>query len=365
MAVRSRRRGPSVRLRFTLSYAAFVLLAGSICLAAVGAYLLRYVPEGAIDSTDGFIPNRSDLARAFTPAAVAAVTFLLAVGLVGGWFLSGRMLTPLARIGDAARSAAGGSLSHRIDLAGRRDEFTDLADTFDAMLERLEAHLAEGQRFAANASHELRTPLATAQALLEVASRDPDPDVDVLVERLRTVNARAVALTEALLLLARGERGLPDPERVDLSLLVEDASETAIAAAESRCITLVVTGDPAHVRGSEQLLHQLVRNLMENAIVHNLPSEGLVAVHTSAWEGVATLRVENTGAVLTPELVATLAEPFRRGAERVQVAGEHAGVGLGLAIVQSIARAHDGALALKPRAGGGLIATVRLPLAAD
>jgi two-component system sensor histidine kinase VanS len=365
VAARNRRRGPSVRLRFTLSYAVFVLIAGTILLAAVAAYLLRYVPEGAISTADGFVPNRSDLQRAFTPAAVVAVGFLLAVGLVGGWFLSGRMLTPLARISDAARSAAGGSLSHRIDLRGRRDEFTDLADTFDAMLERLEAHLAEEQRFAANASHELRTPLATAQALLEVASRDPDPDVDVLIERLRTVNARAVALTEALLLLARGERGFSDPERVDLSLLVEDASETAIAAAERRGITLVVTGEPAHVRGSGQLLHQLVRNLVDNAIVHNLAADGLVAVHTSAWEGVATLRVENTGAMLTPALVDTLAEPFRRGAERVQVAGEQAGVGLGLAIVQSIARAHDGALALKPRAGGGLVATVRLPLAAD
>jgi two-component system sensor histidine kinase VanS len=353
VAARNRRRGPSVRLRFTLSYAVFVLIAGTILLAAVAAYLLRYVPEGAISTADGFVPNRSDLQRAFTPAAVVAVGFLLAVGLVGGWFLSGRMLTPLARISDAARSAARGSLSH------------DLADTFDAMLERLEAHLAEEQRFAANASHELRTPLATAQALLEVASRDPDPDVDVLIERLRTVNARAVALTEALLLLARGERGFSDPERVDLSLLVEDASETTIAAAERRGVTLVVTGEPAHVRGSEQLLHQLVRNLVDNAIVHNLPADGLVAVHTSAWEGVATLRVENTGAMLTPALVDTLAEPFRRGAERVQVAGEQAGVGLGLAIVQSIARAHDGALALKPRAGGGLVATVRLPLAAD
>src|SRR5206468_4728557 len=180
-----RARGLSVRLKLTLSYAGFLMLAGVLLLAAVWVFLLRDVPASRL------VPKLSNFPLAFDPhnfgpaafgaAAVTLMAFLLVFGLVGGWFLAGRMLAPLDRITDATRIAATGSLGHRIHLPGRRDEFRELADAFDAMLARLEAHVAEQQRFAANASHELRTPLAVTQTLLEVARKDPTRDNGELV----------------------------------------------------------------------------------------------------------------------------------------------------------------------------------------
>ncbi len=172
------------------------------------------------------------------------MAFLLVFGLLGGWILAGRMLAPLTRITDAARMAANGSLSHRIRMEGPKDEFRELADVFDTMLEQLESQVAEQQRFAANASHELRTPLAISQTLLDVARNDPPRDQGVLIERLHTVNTRAIDLTEALLLLSRADRGTFTREAVDLSLVAEEATETLLPLAERRGITLDVTGDP-------------------------------------------------------------------------------------------------------------------------
>ena len=359
--------GLSVRLKLTLSYAGFLMLAGALLLAAVWVFLLSYVPDRALivpDSTDlsnGVFPVRYNLLHVFAPRAAAVWAFLLVFGLVGGWFLAGRMLAPLARITDATRTAATGSLSHRIRLRGRSDEFRELADAFDAMLAKLEAHVAEQQRFAANASHELRTPLAITQALLDVARNDPNRAAGVLDDRLRAVNARAIDLTEALLLLSRV--GLPsfDREHVDLSLIAEEAAETLLPLAEKRGVTIETSGDMAPAIGSRALLLQLATNLLHNAIVHNLPEHGTVQVTTATGPGPVTLTVENTGLKLTPQLVSTLTEPFQRGAERTR--GDHGGVGLGLAIASSITRAHDGTLTLTPRAAGGLCVTVRLPAA--
>ncbi|GIG19325.1 two-component sensor histidine kinase [Cellulomonas chitinilytica] len=360
----------SVRLKLTASYAGFLVVAGVLLIAVVWVFLLRYVPDRAGTvvelgpPADGnrpglFVPGRSDLWRAFAPKAALALGFLLVFGLVGGWLLSSRMLAPLDRITRATRTAATGSLTHRIHLPGRRDEFRELADAFDAMLEKLEAHVAEERRFAANASHELRTPLAITQALLDVARDDPDRDVGVLLDRLRTVNTRAIGLTEALLLLSRAGQGSFARERVDLSLLAEDAAETLLPLAEKRGTTLETSGDVTWAVGSQALLLQLTTNLVHNAVVHNLPEGGSVHVTTTADHGSAVLVVENTGERLAPGLVATLAEPFQRGTERVH--GDQAGVGLGLAIVQSIARAHGGTLTLSPRVDGGLRVVVRLP----
>jgi two-component system, OmpR family, sensor histidine kinase VanS len=360
--------GPSARLKLTLSYAGLVMLAGALLLAVVWVFLLRYVPDGVIvtsgrsDGAPGFfVPNRSDLERAFVPRAAGALAFLLVLGLLGGWVLAGRMLAPLTRITDAARMAATGSLSHRIGLPGREDEFRELADAFDGMLARLEAHVAEQQRFAANASHELRTPLAITQTLLDVARKDPDRDTGELVDRLHAVNARAIDLTEALLLLTRADRRSFAREHVDLSLVAEEAAETLLPLAEARGLTIEASGDIAPTLGSQPLLLQLTTNLLHNAIVHNLPDQGTVWVRTSARDRRATLTVENTGEALAPGVVATLVEPFQRGTERIRC--DHAGVGLGLAIVKSIAEAHDGTLALEPRADGGLRVTVHLPAA--
>lgn len=351
--------GLSVRLRLTLSYAGFLMVAGVLLLAVVWLFLLRYVPADAIETRAGFIPGRSDLIRAFAPPAAWVLFFLLLFGLLGGWLLAGRMLAPLTRITDATRRAANGSLSYRIELEGRNDEFRQLADSFDAMLARLEAQVAEQQRFAANASHELRTPLAITQTLLEVARNDPNSITPELIERLHAVNARAISLTEALLVLSRAEQRSFSREEVDLSLLAEEAGETLLPLAEQRGVTIRIAGDITPTIGSHALLLQLTTNLLHNAIVHNLPEHGTVWINTAVRDSRAVLSVENTGEKVTPGLVATLTEPFQRGTERIHTDG--AGVGLGLAIAKSIADAHGGRLVLTPRDGGGLSVTVDLP----
>ncbi|WP_242903604.1 sensor histidine kinase [Actinomadura terrae] len=365
----NRRPGFSVRLKLTLSYAGFLMLAGALLLAVVWVFLLRYVPEGNITPGPGqgrwgpgppWIPNRSDLQRAFVPRAIQAMAFLLLFGLLGGWVLAGRMLAPLTQITDAARLAADGSLAHRIRMRGPNDEFRELADVFDTMLQQLESHVDEQRRFAANASHELRTPLAISQTLLDVARGDPTRDHGELLERLHTVNTRAIDLTEALLLLSRSDRRSFTRETVDLSLVAEEAAETLLPFAEQRQITLDVTGERAQIVGSEELILRVATNLVQNAIVHNLPADGTVTVHTESQHGASVLRVENTGPLVPADLVPTLTEPFQRGTRRIRT-NEHAGVGLGLAIVHSIVRAHDGTLDITPRPAGGLVVTVRIP----
>ena len=357
--------GLSVRLKLALSYAGFLVLAGALLLA-LWVVLLRYFPDAAVIRTTrsgiggAFVPGRSGTQRAFGEAAAAVLAFLLVFGLLGGWILAGRMLAPLNRITDATRMAANGSLSHRIRMEGRKDEFRELADVFDTMLEQLESHVSEQQRFAANASHELRTPLAISQTLLDVARNDPTRDQGVLIERLHTVNTRAIDLTEALLLLSRSDRRSFTREPVDLSLIAEEAAETLLPLAEQRSTTLDVTGETTRTVGSSALILRMVTNLVQNAIVHNVPTGGTVTIHTESQHDASVLQVENTGYPLPAELIPTLTEPFQRGTKRIRTA-EHAGVGLGLAIVHSIVRAHDGTLDLTPRPAGGLLVTIRLP----
>jgi two-component system, OmpR family, sensor histidine kinase VanS len=358
--------GLSVRLKLTLSYAGFLVLAGA-SLLALWVILLRYFPHAAVIRTTrsgiggAFVPGRSGDQRAFGQMAAAVLAFLLVFGLLGGWILAGRMLAPLTRITDATRIAANGSLAHRIQLEGRKDEFRELADSFDAMLAQLEAHIAEQQRFVANASHELRTPLAITKTLLDAARKDPSRDNGELDDRLRAVNTRAIDLIEALLLLSRADQRSFTLEHVDLSLIAEEATETLFPLAEKHGVTIETSGDTTPTIGSHALLLQLTTNLVHNAIVHNLPQRGTVWVTTSAQPKRVVLSVESTGEKLTPPVVATLAEPFLRGTERIRT--DHAAVGLGLAIVKSITQAHDGTLTLTPRAAGGLRVTVQLPAA--
>jgi two-component system sensor histidine kinase VanS len=333
------------------------MLAGAVMLVVGYFSLSRGVHPGVIF----MVRSHADLLRYFAPIAAIVMTFLLVFGLLGGWLLAGRMLAPLTRITDATRMAAKGSLSHRIELEGRQDEFRELADAFDTMLARLEAHVAEQQRFAANASHELRTPLTITQTLLDVARNDPNRANGQLVDRLHAVNARAVDLTEALLLLGRADQRSFTRDHVDLSLIAEEATETLLPFAEERGTAIETSGDTTPTIGSHPLLLQLTTNLVHNAIVHNLPKQGTVWVTTSAHPKSVVLTVENTGEKLTPQLVSTLAEPFLRGTKRTRT--DHAGVGLGLAIVKSITQAHDGTLTLTPRADGGLRVTVQLPAA--
>jgi two-component system sensor histidine kinase VanS len=346
----------SVRLKLTLSYAAFLVLAGAVALT-VGYFVLS---RGYHPGVTFLVRSHTAFVRDFAPIAAEVMAILLAVGLVAGWLLAGRMLAPLTRITDATRQAADGSLSHRIRLPGRNDELRELADSFDTMLARLEAHVAEQQRFAANASHELRTPLAITQTLLDVARSDPSRDLAELVERLQAVNARAIDLTEALLWLSRAGQRSFVPEPVDLSLIEEEAVESLLPLAEKHGVTIESSSEVAPTVGSPALLQQLTTNLLHNAIVHNVAEAGTVWVTARAEPDRAVLRVENTGPQLSAQTVSTLVEPFQRGAERVRA--DHAGVGLGLAIAKSITDAHDGTLDLTPRHGGGLCVEVRLPV---
>jgi two-component system sensor histidine kinase VanS len=333
------------------------MLAGAVLLVAGYFSLSRGVHPGVIF----MVRSHADLLRDFAPIAAIVMAFLLVFGLLGGWLLAGRMLAPLTRITDATRIAANGSLSHRIQLPGRTDEFHELADAFDTMLARLEAHVAEQQRFAANASHELRTPLAITQTLLDVARNDQSRDTAELVDRLHAVNTRAIDLTEALLLLSRADQRSFTPEPLDLSLIAEEATETLLPLAEKRGLTIETSGDMTPSIGSPALLLQMSTNLVQNAIVHNLPEHGTVWITTSVQPKSVMLTVENTGQKLDPHRIATLAEPFQRGAKRIRT--DHAGVGLGLAIVKSITQAHNGTLTLTPRSAGGLSVTVQLPAA--
>jgi two-component system sensor histidine kinase VanS len=370
----------TVRLRLTLLYSGLFFASGVALL--VTTYLLfrsntgvdLIVPTGTAHRSIG--PGAlNDVRRMYAGAlerhvhglhqgliqSGIALAIMTAVSIALGWLVAGRVLRPLRAMTATTRQISERNLNERLALSGPRDELKDLADTVDGLLARLEAHVGEQQRFAANASHELRTPLAITQTLLDVARNDPNRGNDELVDRLHFINARAIDLTEALLLLSRADQRSFVREPVDLSLIEEEATETLLPLAEKRGVTIETSGDMTPTIGSHALLLQMTTNLVQNAIVHNLPAHGTVWVTTSAHPETVELTVENTGEKLTPHLVSTLAEPFQRGSKRLRA--DHAGVGLGLAIVKSITQAHDGTLTLTPRTAGGLCATVRLPAA--
>jgi two-component system sensor histidine kinase VanS len=370
----------TVRLRLTLLYGGLFFISG-VALLAITYLIFRHasrinvlVPNGPTHraaARDAATELRyAELVRHSTDAlhhgllrSVIVLAIMTLVSIALGWLIAGRVLRPLRAMTATTRQISEHSLNERLALSGPRDELKDLADTIDGLLARLEAHVAEQQRFAANASHELRTPLAITKTLLDVARSDPNRDDGELVDRLHAVNTRAIDLTDALLLLSRAGQRSFTREDVDLSLMAEEASETLLPLAAARGVTIETAVETAPTTGSRALLLQLSTNLVHNAIAHNLPEYGAVWVTTGARADVVELIVENTGETLAPELVSTLAEPFLRGDERVRADHAGAGAGLGLAIVESIAQAHDGALTLTPRAAGGLCVTVRLPAA--
>lgn len=340
-------------MRLTLSYAGFLVVAGGVLLGGLLLLVGHYLPAGSLQTIDGApSPSRRDLVEAAIPWFARGMAFLLLVGLVGGWVLAGRMLRPLAPIDAAVRRAADGSLSHRIGLSGPDDELRRLADGFDEMLARLEATFEEQRRFTANASHELRTPLAVTKAVLEVARSDPGGADRETLERLHLTNERAVATLQALLQLARIERGTLTASPCDLGELVDDAVRevpTTIDVAWEPT-TAVVSADPV-------LLGRLVANVVGNAVVHNVVEGGRIRVVLSQGSGRVRLEVENTGPEVPLTVVDTLTEPFVRLGSRMHASGS----GLGLAIVASICDLHGADLSLRPREAGGLVVTVDLP----
>jgi signal transduction histidine kinase len=293
--------------------------------------------------TDEARLDREAALRAMTRRSVAALlgSGLLAFGL--GWVLAGRALRPLHDVTDTARRVAQDRLHERVPTSGPRDEITDLADTFNAMLERLDRSFDAQHRFVANASHELRTPLTTSRALVEVAMADPGASEDLkqLGPRLLEVNQRQERLIEGLLALASSEQELTDVVEVDLA---EVARHVAAGTGAS------VSAASAVVRGDAVLLERMVGNLVDNALRYNTPG-GWVALDVT---GDGTVTVENTGPVVPPEAVPGLFEPFRR-LDRAT-----GGAGLGLSIVRAIAAAHGGTAEAVARPDGGLVVRVRL-----
>jgi two-component system, OmpR family, sensor histidine kinase VanS len=345
-----RRHGPGLRVRLALSYAGVALAAGLV-LAAVLLVVLRYVPDENLAVLDGggFAPSRGDLVTAALPLVGAGLAGLVLLGLGCGWVVAGRVLRPLEAVAD-------GSLSHRVRLPGPDDELRRLADDVDQMLERLETAFEEQRRFTANASHELRTPTAAVRAVVEVARADPaGRDVDEVLARVAELTDRSAATLEALLQLARAERGVVGREPCDLVEVLEEALDEAGGDVE---VHVDVPSDPVVVRGDRALLDRLAGNLVRNARVHNVPVGGTVWAAVEAGPAGAVLRVASTGAPLDPAAVDGLVQPFVRGAGRVAGDG---GSGLGLAVVASVARAHGARLDLAARPGGGLDARVTFP----
>ena len=355
----------SARLRLALNYAVFLVAAGAIVLVAVYV-VLRYVPDYPLapaidgDSPGLQIGSRGDILRALLALSGLVLGVLAVIGVVGGWFLAGWILRPLHRINEAAQIAATGDLEHRIRLGGRNDEFRQLADNFDHMLQRLRDAFEVHERFAANASHELRTPLAVTSTMLDVAQRDPlGQDYPTLLHRLQVTNDRAVALTESLLRLADANAIGAAAQPVDLAGIVRSAIQEHSDEADRRDVTITSHLDAVTVVGDAGLLSQLVGNLVENAVRHSGDGgSAAVSVRPDHKGRTIVLRVESSGSVFTAETAARLSEPFLRGAGRI--AGRERGHGLGLALVERIAAVHGGSLAISPREEGGLVITVEL-----
>ena len=398
----------TVRLRLTVAYGALFLLTGAVLLAIT--YLLvsrnlrpgpqtvrglstRLAPAAGLPRSHvlfragtgcrllaGGSPSSADLAvraqrclsqqraielnQLLTESGIAlGIMTGVSVGL--GWLVAGRMLRKLRTITTAARSISAGNLHARLSLPGPDDELRELGDTFDGLLARLESAFDAERQFVANASHELRTPLARQRTLLEVALADPAPSVT----GLRTVCARALIageqqerLIEALLALARSQRGLNRREPVDLAAMTEKVLLARRGEADERGLTVTATFASAPLLGDLRLAERLAVNLIDNAMRHNV-ANGTVQVSTGTEGRCALLSVVNSGQVIRPEDVPRLLRPFQRlGTDRT---GTPDGLGLGLSIVGAITEAHGGSLRVDVRPGGGLTVRAAFPLAVD
>ncbi len=303
----------------------------------------------------------ADLHQLVIESAIA-LAIMAVISTALGWVVAGRVLAPLRTMTAATREISAANLHERLAMAGPRDELRQLADTIDGLLGRLEGAFEAQRRFVANASHELRTPLTAVRAMLEMAITDPHATVEsfrITCRHALEEGDRQEELIDALLALAQGQRGIDRRERIDLAEVVERVVAAHRAEAIARGLDLGVSlAKPVPVSGDPRLIERLVTNLLENALHHNVP-DGRVRVHVEAAADEGTLTISNTGLVVPADEVARLLQPFQRLApDRV---GHRGGLGLGLSIVAAIATAHDGALAVRPDADGGLAVEVRLP----
>jgi signal transduction histidine kinase len=342
----------------TPAMAGQMLISGPGIEAVPATDVLREYRESVRDSTLSNLMTRS----------IQTLAGMSIVALLFGWAIAGRVLGPLHRMTATAKRLSEQNLHERIALEGPDDELKELADTFDAMLGRLEKSFDSQRRFVANASHELRTPLSVIRTEVDVTLADPDAgpeDLRHMAEVVRDATRRCDALIDGLLVLARSDRGLGNQTRIDVAELADGALAQAAPEAAAGGVSLRSQLEPVSVQGDPALLGRLIENLVENGLRHNAEGPGgWVEVRTAPApgpEGGAVVSVLNTGPVVPADEVAGLFEPFRRlGRDRV---GSTRGVGLGLSIVRSVAAAHGGTVTAEPRPGGGLTVTVYLPAA--
>ncbi|MEU1768143.1 sensor histidine kinase [Streptomyces rimosus] len=383
---------PTIRIRLTLLYGGMFLMAGIVLLTIIYMLAANALQEGselpvkilrgnfAATSNVCNLPNESS-GEIFTQAiqsclqhqraqalntllnrSLLALLGLTVVAFAFGYAMAGRVLSPLGRITRTAQRVAGSDLHRRIELGGPDDELKELADTFDEMLDRLDRAFESQRRFVVNASHELRTPLAINRTLLEVQLADPDasPELAQLGKTLLATNERSEQLVEGLLLLARSENKIVDKKPVDLAEVASQALDQARAEAQAKGVEIRGVRQQAFVQGNGVLLERIALNLVQNAVRYNIKDEGWVEVTTEPQQGCAVLVVSNTGPAVPAYEVENLFEPFRR--LRTERTGSDKGVGLGLSIVRSVVRAHDGTITATPREGGGLEMRVVLPV---
>jgi signal transduction histidine kinase len=378
----------TIRLRLTLLYGGLFLAAGAALLAVT--YLLVAhspwpgepdppdapaldLPEGGPDAPEPSGPEAPELAgwvedqrdvqrdedlRQLLAGSLVALGLMTVASAALGWLVAGRALRPIATMTATVRHISADDLHRRLAASGPADELKGLADTFDQLLDRLEAAFESQRRFVANASHELRTPLTLQRTLVDVALADPEADVATLRATCQQVLGgveEQERLIDALLVLARSQRGLTQRRPVDLSELTRRLLDERRDAA-ARGVQVTATLGPAFASGDPDLLERLVANLFDNALVHNV-DDGWIEVATGTTGGRATLRIANSGQTIGEERIATLLEPFHADRTRVH----RNGLGLGLSIVDAITRAHGGAIHLEPLPAGGLTVTIQLP----
>ncbi|GGZ99697.1 sensor histidine kinase [Streptomyces purpurascens] len=381
---------PTIRIRLTLLYGGMFLIAGILLLSIiyllaaqalnVGSELPFKIVEGKVTSDICNLPSQASpsefnhaMNQCVNDQRQAALDNLLSRSLLAllglaviafafGYAMAGRVLSPLGRITRTARAVAGSDLSRRIELDGPDDELKELADTFDDMLERLQRAFTAQQRFVGNASHELRTPLAINRTLLEVHLSDPGAPMELqqLGKTLLATNERSEQLVEGLLLLARSDNQIVERGPVDLAEVASQAIDQVHGEAEDKGVRIRGEQKPAVVQGNGVLLERIALNLVQNAVRYNVAEDGWVEVTTEVQHGQALLVVSNTGPVVPAYEIDNLFEPFRR--LRTERTGSDKGVGLGLSIVRSVARAHGGHIYAQPREGGGLVMRVTLPI---
>ncbi|MFB7629736.1 sensor histidine kinase [Streptomyces sp. NPDC056149] len=382
---------PTIRMRLTLLYGGMFLMAGVVLLAIICVLaadtLKQATPDfrvvgsnlkisnincpslptsGTVNEINAAISScvRDQHALALGQFLNRSLLTLLGLAIVAfafGYAMAGRVLSPLGRITRTAQRVAGSDLHRRIELGGPDDELKELADTFDEMLDRLDRAFESQRRFVSNASHELRTPLAINRTLLEVQLADPEasPEVQQLGRTLLATNERSEQLVEGLLLLARSENKIVDRRPVDLAEVASQAVDQTRQEAQSKGVELRGVRQQVFVQGNGVLLERIALNLVQNAVRYNVAEGGWVEVRTEPQPGCAVLVVSNTGPVVPAYEVENLFEPFRR--LRTERTGSDKGVGLGLSIVRSVVRAHDGTITAEPREGGGLDMRVVLP----